>query len=94
MIRRLCTLCFLVALWPGLALAQSPAWKRAYDQYKALSEQGRYAEAERFAEKALKLAERRFGSSHRTTGILLNNLAELYREQGRNCALKTRGASS
>ncbi len=29
MVRRLCILCFLVALWPGLALAQSAAALKA-----------------------------------------------------------------
>ncbi len=41
MVRRLCILCFLVALWPGLALAQSAALMEAYNQYKALNAQGR-----------------------------------------------------
>ncbi len=43
MVRRLCILCFLVALWPGLALAQSAALMEAYNQYQALDAQGRYA---------------------------------------------------
>ncbi len=83
MVRRLCILCFLVALWPGLALAQSAALMEAYNQYKALNAQGRYAEAERFAKKALKLSERKFGSSHSTTGVMLNELALVYQAQGR-----------
>ncbi len=41
MIRRLCILCFLVALWPGLALAQSAALMEAFKQYQALYEQDR-----------------------------------------------------
>ncbi len=57
MVRRLCILCFLVALWPGLALAQSAALMEAFNQYKTLNEQGRYAGAERFARKAVELAE-------------------------------------
>ncbi len=75
MVRRLCILCFLVALWPGLALAQSAALMEAFNQYKALNAQGRYAEAERFARKALELGQREFGLDHPTTWTLLNNLA-------------------
>ena len=83
MIRRLCILCFLVALWPGLALAQSAALMDAFNRYKALDAEGRYAEAEPFARKALELGQREFGPDHPTTGTLLNNLAALYQAQGR-----------
>ncbi len=50
MVRRLCILCFLVALWPGPALAQSAALLEAFNRYKAPDAQGQYAEAERFAD--------------------------------------------
>ncbi len=33
MVRRLCILCFLVALWPGLALAESRALIEADQQF-------------------------------------------------------------
>ncbi len=39
MVRRLCILCLLVALWPGLALAQSAALMNAYNQYISLYDQ-------------------------------------------------------
>ena len=83
MVRRLCILCFLVALWPGFALAQSAALMEAYNQFKALYEQGRYAEAEPFAAEALRLGEKELGSDHPHTGAFLNNLASLYQAQGR-----------
>ncbi len=83
MVRRLCILCFLVALWPGLALAQSAALMEAFNQYKALYAQGRYGEAERFARKAVELGKREFGPDHPNTGAFLNNLAVLYQAQGR-----------
>ena len=83
MVRRLAVLCLLAALWPALALAQSAALMDAYNRYKALYEQGRYAEAEPFAQKALELGQREFGPDHRTTGSLLNNLALLYKAQGK-----------
>ena len=82
MVRRLCILCFLVALWPGLALAQSAALTEAYNQYQALNAQGRYAEAEPFALKALELSREEFGPDHLQTGSFLNNLAVLYEAQG------------
>ncbi len=83
MIHRLCILCFLVALSPGFALAQSAALMDAYNRYKALDAQGRYAEAEPFARKALELSRKEFGPDHPHTGALLNNLALLYQAQGR-----------
>ncbi len=83
MVRRLCILCFLVALWPGLALAQSAALMEAYNRYKTLDAQGRYGEAEPFARKALDLGEKEFGPDHPDTGVLLNKLALLYQDQGR-----------
>ena len=82
MVRRLCILCFLLALWPGLALAQSAALMEADNQYKALYNQGRYGEAERFARKTLELGQREFGPNHPTTATFLNNLAVLYKTQG------------
>ncbi len=78
MVRRLCILCFLVTLWPGLALAQSTALMEAFRQNKTLNAQGRYAEAERFARKALELSKKEFGPADPTTAALVNNLAALY----------------
>jgi hypothetical protein len=67
MIRRLRILCFLVALWPGLAAAQSRELIEADKQVKAPYAQGRYAEAEPFAVEALRLGEKEFGPTHLTT---------------------------
>ena len=83
MVRRVCLTCFLVALWPGLALAQSAALIEAYNRYKAMNEQGRHAEAATFARQAVALAEKEFGPDHRTTATLLIDLAGLYQAQGR-----------
>ena len=88
MARRLCILCFLVTLWPGWALAQSAALMGAYNQFAALYEQGRYAEAERFARKALELSRKEFGPDHPHVATSLNNLAELYQAQGRYAVAK------
>jgi len=70
-------------LWPVAVQAQSEALMEADNQANALYHQGRYGEAIPFARKALELGEREFGPDHPTTDTLLNNLAELYREQGR-----------
>ncbi|MEE9545851.1 MAG: tetratricopeptide repeat protein [Rhodospirillales bacterium] len=73
----------LLFSWPGTAAAQSDALTRALQQYQALAKQGRYAEAERFARKALELGEQEFGPEHANTAAILNNLAVLYKAQGR-----------
>ena len=83
MVRRLSIICFLVALWPGLALAQSAALMEAYNRYTALYQQGRYAEAEVFARRALELSEKEFGPDHPQTAVFLNDLALLYQGQVR-----------
>ncbi len=88
MVRRLCILCFLLALWPGLALAQSAALKEAQKQFTVLLRQGRFAAAEPFASKAVRLAEKEFGTDNPwTSNYLYNaivNLAVLYRALGRH----------
>ena len=88
MVRRLRILCFLLALWPGLALAQSAALKEAQKQFTVLSRQGRFAAAEPFASEALGLAEKAFRTADpRTRHYLYDaivNLAVLYRAQGRH----------
>src|SRR5215467_3446602 len=44
---------------------------------------GRYAEATAIAQRAVSAAEAQFGSGHPKVGTALNNLAALYRVQGR-----------
>ncbi len=78
-----CALAVALLAPMGAAHAQSDALKEAYRQYKALSDQGRYGEAEPFARNALKLSEEEFGPEHQTTANLLNHLALLYKNQGR-----------
>ena len=78
----------LAILWslfgaPLPALAQSPELMAAYRQYKALKAQGKYAEAEPFARKALALGKNELGPDHETYALLLNHVALLYKSQGR-----------
>ncbi len=88
MVRRLCILCFLLALWPGLALAQSAALKEAQKQFTVLLRQGRFAAAEPFASEAKRLAEKEFRVDDPWTSHYLYeaivNLAVLYRALGRH----------
>ena len=88
MVSRLCILCILLALWPGLALAQSTALKEAQKQFTVLSRQGRFAAAEPFANEAIRLAEKEFRTDDPWTRHYLYdaivNLAVLYRAQGRH----------
>ena len=88
MVRRLCILCFLVALWPGVALAQSAALMEAQKQFTVPIQQGRFAAAEPFATKAIRLAEKEFRTNDPWTRYYLYdaivNLAVLYRTLGRH----------
>ena len=52
-------------------------------QGQTLYEAGLYQQAIPFLRKALELGEREFGPDHPTTATTLNNLAQLYRLQGR-----------
>ncbi len=79
-----CALAVAIALWPALPTrALSPELMDAYRQYQALNQQGDYAAAIPFAEKALRLGEGEFGPNRETTALLLSNLAKLYHAQGR-----------
>ncbi len=70
-------------LWPAGLHAQSEALIEAYRQGQTLYEAGRYGQAIPLWRKAFELGEREFVPNHPTTATLLNNLAELYRAQGR-----------
>ncbi len=74
----------LFVLWPGNAGAQSDALLEQYNQVQALYQQGKYAEAIPFAQRALELGEEEFGPDAPTTGTLLDSLVGLYWKQGRN----------
>ena len=61
------------------SFAQADELQDAYDQYKALNEQGKYQEALPFAQEAVRLAETKFGKDDDDTSVYLNNLGLLYR---------------
>lgn len=64
------------------AFGQSAKLMEAYNSSITLNQQGKYAEAEPYARKALRLGTEEFGPNDPTTAIFLNNLAELYRTTG------------
>jgi len=76
-------LLLLATGWAVPVWAQSAELMAAFNRQKELREQGRYGDAIPFAEKALELGKKEFGSKHETTVRLLNNLALLYDDQGR-----------
>ncbi len=59
--------------------AQEKLWNELNEKVNILYEQGRYSEAVKPAEEALKIAENTFGPDHPNVAISLNNLATLYR---------------
>ena len=72
-------------LWPASLHAQTEAFMEAYRHGQTLYDAGQYERAIPHWRKALELGKQVFGPDHPTTATLLNNLAELYREQGRYC---------
>jgi tetratricopeptide (TPR) repeat protein len=80
-------LCLAVFFWaahdPDVASGQSSQLMEAYNSYITLYQQGRYSEAEPYAKEALRLGTEEFGPNDPSTAALLNNLAELYRAQGK-----------
>ena len=65
-----------------LTTAHADELQNAYDQYKALKEQGKYREALPFIQEAVRLGEARLGKENKTIATLLNNLGTLYNDLG------------
>ncbi|MFQ5830675.1 MAG: tetratricopeptide repeat protein, partial [Candidatus Methylomirabilia bacterium] len=73
------TLC--LALWPGVASAQTALWEKHTAAGVKAYQERRYAEAERSFQAALEAAQR-LGSQDRRLVTSLSSLAELYSLQG------------
>ncbi len=87
--RTITRIALLSVLAVSLALpvqAQETLWKDLNAKTITLYQRGRYVEAARVAEEALKVAEETFGPNHPKVATTLNNLAELYRAQGQYSA--------
>jgi tetratricopeptide (TPR) repeat protein len=65
------------------AQAQEALWNDLNAKATSLYQQGRYSEAAKVAEEALKVVEKTFSTNHPAVGLSLNNLALLYRTQGK-----------
>ena len=72
--KKLAAVLVLIGLWPAPAPAQSPELMAAYKRSKTLEAQGKYAEAEPFARKALELGKAEYGPNHRNYSNFLKNL--------------------
>ncbi len=80
---------FLLAaafLWatydPDMTSGESSELLVAYNSYNTLYQQGRYSEAEPYAEEAVRLGTEELGPNDPTTAALLDNLAGLHEAQG------------
>ena len=71
-----------LVLWPAFAEAQQEAWERHMRAAIEADQQGHYAKAITQMQAALRAAEA-FGSDDPRLATSLNNLAALYRLQGR-----------
>lgn len=71
-----------LALWPAVVSGRDTLWNSYTEAGTNAYQQGRYAEAEQMLVAALREAEG-FGPQDLRVAIGCNNLAELYRAQGR-----------
>ncbi len=74
------TLCLSLGI---VAFGEEARWKELNEQGAKLYRQGKYADAEKVAQRALNVAEKTFPTNHPTVAIALNNLAFLYEAQGK-----------
>src|SRR2546425_452013 len=80
--KSLCLALYCLALWSSSALAQGGVWEASTRAGEQAYRQGRYSEAERSFQAALKEAEQ-FGPEDPRVARTLNNLALLYDAQHR-----------
>jgi len=65
------------------AYAQETLWDELNAKASTLYQQGQYSEAAKVAEEAWEVAENTFGPDHPNVATSLNNLAVLYKAQGK-----------
>lgn len=73
----------LLQLMVGYGSAQETSWEELNTRAIALNEQGQHSEAIKLEEKALKVAQERYGDNHAKVGLSLNKLGEFYLAQGK-----------
>ena len=71
----------------GGAFGQSPELREAFTTYSTFYEQGRYSDAEPYAEEALRLAREELGPNELLAGTVFGKVAELYSAQAINIFL-------
>jgi len=71
---------------PAYAQGKLKLWNKLNAKAGTLYQQGRYAEAAKVAQEALKVAEKTFGADHPNLATSLNNLALMYQAQGQYAA--------
>lgn len=81
---RMILIMMLTVLVCVTAGAQEPLWNNLNARVRELSQQGRYSEAVKVAEEALKVAKGTFSPDDPQAAMSLNNLADLYKAQGKS----------
>ena len=83
LIKRVRWVRMLPLLWMISACSRGPSWEELNRQAGAFYAQGRYTEAVRVAEQALRVAEDAFGPGHSEVATSLHNLGEYYKAQSK-----------
>lgn len=78
-----CLLTMVILSLTASAVAQEALWKELSSKVVVLYQQGKFPEASKLAEEALRVAEKTFGSNHPNVALSLSNLAGLYTAQGK-----------
>ena len=73
----------LISLFTMVTYALETLWKEQITRSVTLLQQGRYSEAAKVADKALKVAEKTFGINHPEVVVSMNIMAAVYQAQGK-----------
>jgi tetratricopeptide (TPR) repeat protein len=74
---------FLLAALLLSCAAHQKSWKELDTESRMLIQQGRYSEAAKVTDEAVKVAEKQFGPNHPAVVKSLNNLGAVYTAQGK-----------
>jgi hypothetical protein len=72
----------LISLFTMATYALETLWKEQITRSVTILQQGRYSEAAKVADKALKVAEKTFGINHPEVAVSMNIVAAVYQAQG------------
>jgi tetratricopeptide (TPR) repeat protein len=79
----------LISLFTMVIHALETLWKEQITRSVTLLQQGRYSEAAKVADKALKVAEKTFGINHPEVAVSRNIMAAVYQAQGKYAEAET-----